>query len=95
VRPGVGSGVARGKRLVQVGVRRLEGDAATPVRHGVARVDHEVHEDLPELPGVGSHGREAGAGNDDEVDVLSDQALEHGLHVGHDRVEVEHARLAS
>ena len=71
--------------------RRLDGQRA-PMRHGVARVDDKIHDDLLELAGIGLDRATPGAPADIEVDVLSDQAPQHGRQAGDDRVEIEHPR---
>ena len=44
---------------VELDVAQLDHDFAA-VRHRIARVDDEVHEDLLDLRAVGEHGREVG-----------------------------------
>src|ERR687892_1742453 len=76
------------ERLVHVGVRRLDDEAPT-VRHGVARVHHEVGDHLLELARVGLDAAEVRLDGGDQLDVLADQAPQHPLHVLHDLVQVE------
>ena len=61
--------------------------------HGVARVDHEVHDDLLELTGVREHAARPSLRDDRELDVLPNQPPEHRLEALDDAREVEHARL--
>ena len=60
-----------------------------PSRHGVARVDRQVHDDLLDLAGIGLD-RASRARDHHEVDVLADQAGEHLQVFGDDLVEVDH-----
>src|SRR2546425_7139480 len=45
-------------------------------RHGVARVDDQVHDDLLELPGIDSDGSAGCLGREPQFDVLADQATQ-------------------
>ncbi len=69
-------------------------DAQAPaVRHGVARVDREVDDDLLELALVDAHRLQVAAMHHGELDVLADQPAQQvrdfRQHVGH----LQHARL--
>ena len=86
---GLDADVQAGIALVQVYVRRLDGEPAA-LGHGVARVDGEVDEHLFDLPGVSFRRPEIDAEGSDEVDVLPDGAPEHPLHLDNDVVEVQH-----
>jgi len=46
------------------------------VRHRVARVDHEVEEDLSELPAVDEDGLQPGLELTDDLDVLADRPVD-------------------
>ena len=78
--------------LAERGVRRLDGQRAA-VRHRIARIDGEVHDDLFQLSGVGSYAGEIRREPDDDVDVLTDQARDHASHLGQHAVQVEDGRL--
>ena len=75
---------------VHVGGRDREPPA---LRHGVARVHHEVHEHLLELPGVGAHRVQLRGGLRRELDVLTDESTQHLADVLHQMAQVEHHRL--
>ena len=65
-------------------------DQAAAVGHRVARVDRQVDDHLLELAGVGPDAAESGArGRVSSVDVLADDAPQHPLHVGDQRVQVD------
>jgi hypothetical protein len=76
----------------QLDVPRLDGQAPA-VRHGVARVDGEVHEHLVELTRVGLDAAQVGIQGGGELDVLPDQPPQHLLHVRDEVVEVDNLRL--
>ena len=65
--------------VVQIDVRGLDGQLAA-VRHGVARVDREVHEDLLDLPGIGLDVPEAADQEKRQLDVGAEEPTEHLLH---------------
>ena len=78
--------------LVHVDVGCLDAQP-TSVRHRVTRVDGEIHDDLLELTRVHFHGSEGGGEGRGQGDVFSQQPCEHLLGAGHDRIDVEDARL--
>ncbi len=61
--------------------------------HRVARVHHQVHQHLLELPAIGAHPGQAGAEPGLEGDVLANHPPEHPLGVADQPVEVEHLEL--
>src|SRR5256884_487995 len=63
---------------------------ASPARHGITRIDHEVQEHLLELARVGVDGARLGVEGGGQLDVVADQAAQHLVHVRHDGVELEH-----
>src|SRR6266436_1944913 len=65
-------------------------DQPPTVRHGIAGIDGQVHDDLLDLARVGLDVPERALGHRHQVDRFPDQPLEHGLHAGHDAVQVEH-----
>ena len=67
----------------------LDGQLAA-LRHGVAGVHGEVHDDLVDLAGIGTNGADRGAWNHDKIDILADHAGEHFQVLGHHLVQVEH-----
>ena len=77
---------------VELHVGGLDGQLA-PLRHGVAGVHDEVHENLLQLSGIGHHHSEGGTVRDGELDVRSDETLQHlrGAVDGH--VQIEDPRL--
>ena len=62
-------------------------------RHGVARVDGEVHEDLIHLAGVDVDVGEIGRQARHQLHVFTDEADQHLPQLLHHLVEVDHARL--
>ena len=53
---------------------------AAPVRHGVTRVDEQIHEHLIDLGGIGQHRARVDVGQERHRDVLAEQPLEHRQH---------------
>ena len=78
--------------LVELDVRGLDGQLAA-LRHGVAGVDGQVHQDLFDLAGVGPHRAQSHGRPDGELDVLADEAREHLAGFFDEVVQVEHPRL--
>jgi len=77
-----------GLAVRQLDVAGLDGELA-PVRHGVAGIHDQVHDDLLELARIGFDPPQRGRKDGPQRDVLADQAAKHGFHVLHDGVEVE------
>jgi hypothetical protein len=73
---------------VQLHVGGLDRELAAP-RHGVARVDRQVHDHLVELAGVAHHAAD-GPEHDAELHVLADEPREHLLHVPDHHAQGEH-----
>jgi hypothetical protein len=82
-------GAREWRRLTRADVGGAD-DQPSTVRHGVAGIDGQVHDDLLDLTRVGLDAPERGLGHRHQVDRFADQPLEHGLHAGHDAVQVEH-----
>jgi hypothetical protein len=53
------------------------------MRHGIAGVDRQVHDDLLDLSGIGFDRADVRARNHDQVDVFADQPSQH-FHVFRD-----------
>ena len=77
---------------IQLDIGRLEGELAS-VRHGVSRVDGQVHHDLFNLPWIGLGPSEGGLEHRDEIDIFSDQSPEHLRQIRDHRVQIQHGRL--
>ena len=77
---------------IELDVLRLDGEVP-PAGHGVAGIDHQVHQHLLQVPRVGLHLPEVLPRHRPDRDVLADQAANHLVHAGDDLVEVENARL--
>ena len=75
--------------FVERDVGGLDGQFAA-LRHGVAGVDGEVHDDLVDLAGIGAHCAERGAWNHYQIDILADHAGEHFQVLGDHLVQIEH-----
>ena len=74
--------------LVDLHVGGLDRELAA-LGHGVAGVDHEVHEHLLDLTRVGQGQAEVGRERLDELDVFAEDPPEHLLDTRGDLVEVE------
>ena len=61
-------------------------------RHGIARIDREIHDDLLDLAAIGANRPEVRGRNHHEIDVLPDHAVEHFEIFGGDIVQVDDAR---
>jgi len=72
-------------------IRGRDGELAAR-RHRIARVDDEVHEHLFDLSGIGAHAPEAGCRQRLELDVLTQNALEHLADAGEYFIEIEDLR---
>src|SRR5262249_17468787 len=84
--------VAAGIAFVEHDIGGFDGEDSA-FRHGVAGVDHQVHEDLLDLAGVGADGAKVGGQHQAEIDVFADEAPEHAAQAGDELVEIEHAGL--
>ena len=89
--PGLDAHVLAG-RLVHFDVRGLD-DQFAAARHGIPRIGREVHDDLLEVRRIRFHASDAGRGQQDQLDIVPQQAAQHRLHIGHHAVQIEHARL--
>ena len=78
--------------LVERAVGYLEHERAA-VRHRVAGVDREVHQDLLNLPRVRLDVGDVVAGAEDDVDVLADQPAQQRLDLAEAGPRIEHPRL--
>ena len=92
VRAGPRAGVAPCEGLIQIDVRRSQGELAA-LGHGVAGVDHQVHDDLLDLSRVGLDPAERLPLHGGHLDVLSDHAAEHLVEVREEGVEIQHPGL--
>ena len=62
-------------------------------RHGVVRVDRQVHDDLLDLSGIGLDHADVRIEHRAELDeVLADQPSQHGFHARHEHVEIHQLR---
>src|SRR5580692_8111428 len=73
--------------MVQSGVSALDDDFST-IRHGVFRIDHQIHEDLLDLARISTGSAEIGCELRLQLDVLPDQRPQQALYVLHDNVQV-------
>ena len=81
-----------GVAFVEFGIRGLDGKRAA-IRHGVARVHHQVHQDLLHLSRIRAHHSEVRRQPELEIDILANQAAQHRAHGGYQFVEVERVGL--
>ena len=63
------------------------------MRHGVAGVHDEVHDDLFDLSGIGLHAAQPFIERRGEYDVFTDQTVQHLFRVGHKCVEIQDGGL--
>jgi hypothetical protein len=63
-------------RRVELHVRRLDRELS-PLRHGVARVHREVHDDLLDLPWVRQNAPQIRPARERELDVLTEESAQH------------------
>ena len=83
--------VRPGKDLVERDVGRLNRQLAA-LRHGVARVHRQIHDDLVNLPRVRTQRAEAGSGNHHQIDIFPDHPRQHFQVFGHHFIQVENLR---
>ena len=82
------AGIAYREGHAGFGVGRGDPDSAAG-RHGVARVQDQVHDHLLHLARVGHYQVQLLAGNDFEVDLLADDRTEHPVHLTNQAIQVE------
>ncbi len=63
-------------------------DEPAAARHGVARVDREVYQNLLELSGIDSDRTRVSVEARDELDVVPDDAAEHSVETPDQFIEV-------
>ena len=85
---GIHRGVGPRKGFCERHIGGFNGELAA-LRHGIPGVDGQVHDDLFHLSWVGLHAPQGCLEQRYPLDVLTDQAPQHLVHVGHDRVEVD------
>ena len=83
--------VFAGIGLVEFHVLGFERDLS-PVGHGIARVQHQVHDDLLDLAGISFDRAQLAAGHGEDFDVFADEPPQHGVEVQHNLVQIDHAR---
>ena len=66
---------------------RLHGQFSA-IGHCVFSVDHEVHQYLFELPGIGARVRRLGRQSGMELDIFADQRPQQALHIFYHRIDV-------
>src|SRR6202011_1351267 len=70
---------------------RFQGKLAA-LRHGVAGVDHEIHDDLLDLPGICANATAIGMKLDHKLHFIAQDAEKHFAHAVDQRVEIERLR---
>src|ERR1700733_4385693 len=58
-------------------------------RHGIARVNSEIHDDLIDLTAVGLHSAEIRSADDRQFNIFADETAEHFFNVRDDCVEID------
>ena len=76
-------------RFIQLDIGGFNGQVSA-LRHGVAGVDGQVHDDLFDLSRVGLHLRQRGLQGGPQLHVFADQALQHFLDIGDHGIQVQH-----
>lgn len=78
-----------------MGVIHVRGakDQAAALRHGVARIYHQVDDHLLNLGEVRFHRAEVGRALRNHHHIVADQRAQHFFQIVHHRVQIEHARL--
>ncbi len=74
IRTNPGPRVVVDKGLVELNGPRLNREPAA-LGHRIPGIDHQIRNNLLELPRIRLDGPECGAGVDDQVDVLGDEPL--------------------
>src|SRR3990172_1892047 len=77
-----------GDGCVQLGIRGFDGDPP-PLRHGIPCIQHQVDDDLLDLPRIRLHSSQPIPRDRHELDVIPDQTAEHLVHVGYDAVQIQ------
>ena len=77
---------------VQLRIGCLDNQLAS-IRHGVARVDHQIHDDLFHLAAVGTNGSQIRRRSNDQLDVLANQPREQPSHVADNIIQIHDLRL--
>ena len=77
---------------IEIDIRRFDRHA-TAVRHGITRIDDEIHDRLLQLTRVGLHGSNFGSELRVQLDILTDEPAQHPLQISDNGVEVEDLRL--
>ena len=62
------------------------------MRHGVAGVDHQIHDDLLNLARIGADTTGIGIERDHELHLVTQHPQQHLAHAAYQRVEIEHLR---
>ena len=69
--------------FIKLNVGRLQRQI-TAIRHRVAGIHSQVHDDLFDLARIRPHMPEAGGQNGNQFDIFANQAMKHFLGVAHD-----------
>ena len=80
--------------VLELDVRGFDRHAPT-TRHGISRVDHEVHHDLFQLAAIRERQGQPGRQSQRDLDVLADQPAEHACHVRDQPVHIERHAVAA
>jgi len=79
-------------RLINIDVAGLD-DEFPASRHGVARVDYQVHDHLLDLAGIRFYLSKLRFQDDSKIDIFSNQPPDQRFNFPGDLVQVEHLRL--
>src|SRR6476661_2604181 len=77
----------------QIDVSEYDGHTPATIRHRIPRVDDEIHDNLLDLAGIDTHASQIRIDVNEELNVHSEQALQHLLHVEHQGSEFHNLRL--
>ena len=78
--------------LVQLYVGRFNGQRAA-LRHGVARIHHQVHQHLFDLSRIRAHHSQVRPQRQLQIDILADQPPQHRGQARHQLIQVQHPGL--
>ena len=85
-------GITLGARFVEMDISGLNRQF-TAVGHGIASVDHQVHQNLFHLAGIGAHPAQLGVELHHQANIFANQRRQELGHLSHQIVEVQYFRL--
>ncbi len=86
------AGVRGRVSLIELNVGRFNRQLAAP-RHGVTRIDRQIHDDLRHLSRVRVDPVDRWPQTGHQLDVVTNESLQQRLDASHHRVQIENLRL--